>query len=70
MGTVVDYKWRINDHIKESASVQNDAIPVNCDASTNWPECNSVINFGRDPSDCGSCWANGITEALNDRMCI
>ena len=33
-----------------------------------WPEC---IHSGRDQgSECGSCWAFGITNHLSDRFCI
>lgn len=45
-------------------------LPTNFDARTNWPQCNSVIGHVRDQSACGSCWAFGSTEALNDRLCI
>ena len=72
MGTVVDPNWRINAHMKDWEFNKNeiDALPVNFDARENWPECANVINFVRDQSDCGSCWAHGTTEALNDRACI
>jgi cathepsin B len=48
----------------------NVTFPENFDARTAWPECASVINHVRDQANCGSCWAHGTTEALNDRMCI
>lgn len=70
MGTVVDPDWTIKGRARDSAMVVSDALPVNFDARTAWPECNSVINHVRDQSNCGSCWAHGTTEALNDRICI
>ena len=47
-----------------------DALPVNFDARENWPECANVINFVRDQSDCGSCWAHAATSVLSDRIKI
>jgi len=68
MGTVVDPKWKIPVYQKENI-ISND-LPTNFDAREQWPECESVINHVRDQANCGSCWAHGTTEALNDRMCI
>ncbi len=68
MGTVVDPEWTIKATPKNYPTPAN--LPVNFDAREQWPECADVINFVRDQSDCGSCWAHGTTEALNDRKCI
>jgi len=69
MGTVVDPAWTIKAETKHY-EVAADSLPTNFDARTNWPECNGTINHVRDQSNCGSCWAHGTTEALNDRLCI
>jgi len=45
-------------------------IPESFDARTHWAQCSSVIGRVRDQSNCGSCWAFGSTEAMNDRHCI
>lgn len=70
MGTVVDPNWTIKGHAKQTPEVVNDALPESFDARVQWPECEPVINHVRDQSNCGSCWAHGTTEALNDRKCI
>ena len=70
MGTIVDPDWAIVQHPRASPVVANDDVPTEFDARTAWPECESVINHVRDQSNCGSCWAHGTTEALNDRICI
>lgn len=45
-------------------------IPESFDARTAWPACSNIIGRVRDQSNCGSCWAFGSVEALNDRTCI
>ena len=71
MGTIVDDKWVINlPEKRHSYAVSDATLPDTFDARTNWPNCESVINHVRDQSNCGSCWAHGTTEALNDRACI
>lgn len=43
-------------------------IPEEFDARTAWPKCG--IDVIRDQGSCGSCWAFGAVEALEDRFCI
>jgi cathepsin B len=69
MGTIVDPEWTIKLHPK-THDVSNVDLPTNFDGREQWPQCIDVINHVRDQSECGSCWAHGTTEALNDRKCI
>jgi len=70
MGTIVDEDWTISLPEKSQYAVADFTAPDSFDARTQWPKCESVINHVRDQSNCGSCWAHGTTEALNDRACI
>jgi len=54
---------------KKAFLTEDSAIPESFDARTNWANCPSIARV-RDQSNCGSCWAFGSTEALNDRYCI
>mmetsp|Transcript_28792 Transcript_28792/g.38397 ORF Transcript_28792/g.38397 Transcript_28792/m.38397 type:complete len:409 (+) Transcript_28792:21-1247(+) len=70
MGTIVDPDWTITLRPRDSPMLTADDLPESFDSREAWPECESVINHVRDQSNCGSCWAHGTTEALNDRICI
>jgi cathepsin B len=37
------------------------------DARTQWPD---VVNYIKDQGQCGSCWAFGAVESLEDRICV
>ena len=71
MGTIVDPEWLITELPQSSPAVYTDeALPDSFDVREQWPDCAGVVNHIRDQSNCGSCWAHGTTEALNDRLCI
>jgi len=44
-------------------------LPVNFDSAQQWPECKTIGTI-YNQADCGSCWAFGCVEAVQDRFCI
>jgi len=68
LGTIVDPLWVLN--LPEKRHYEDMTVPDSFDAREQWPDCEPVINHIRDQANCGSCWAHGTTEALNDRACI
>lgn len=46
-----------------------DAIPASFDARKAWPGCKS-IGMIRDSGSCASWWAEAVTAAISDRICI
>jgi cathepsin B len=56
-------------HIKTQEIIVSDDLPDNFDPRTKWTQCPS-LNEIRDQSNCGSCWAFGVAEAVTDRICI
>lgn len=44
-------------------------LPKEFDARTAWPQCKTIGNI-LDQGHCGSCWAFGAVESLQDRFCI
>lgn len=55
--------------ITESDNTPNTDLPESFEPKSKWPHCPNIYH-ARDQSNCGSCWAHGTTEALEDRLCI
>jgi len=45
-------------------------LPDTFDARKQWPQCKNRIDFIRDQSACGACWACSSAEVMTDRTCI
>lgn len=54
-----------NPDLRERVNIE---IPEEFDSRKQWANCS--IDVIRDQSSCGSCWAFGAVEALEDRFCI
>jgi len=57
--------WK--DLIKERNPPRNVNYPASFDARTQWPGC---VHHVRDQGQCGSCWAFGAAESVEDRFCV
>lgn len=75
--TFKDVATRLGTHMRElrlplkerDADFEATAIPAHFDARLQWSECSSIGRI-RNQGNCGSCWAFGATESLEDRFCI
>eukprot|EP00494_Astrolonche_serrata_P024099 UN24357 len=70
LGTIVDPEHAINQDPEQMMALYRIQLPDAFDGREQWPKCAGVIGHIRDQSNCGSCWAHGTTEALNDRLCV
>jgi len=73
LGTVVDpkHKYKVPEYKPTLKHFKSPIkAPTNFDSRAEWPYCANTIGHIRDQSACGSCWAFGSTESINDRLCI
>jgi len=64
--------WKPNPNSPfRSRTHQNEkiALPATYDASQAYPKCTTIGTI-YDQAECGSCWAFGCIEAVQDRFCI
>ncbi|RCN29049.1 hypothetical protein ANCCAN_25198, partial [Ancylostoma caninum] len=40
------------------------------DSREHWKNCSEIIDYIRDQSACGGCWAVAAASAMGDRACI
>lgn len=76
MGTIIEDDVRIKLPTKRELekdqttfAISPESLPESFEPSSKWPHCPNIYH-ARDQSNCGSCWAHGTTEALEDRLCI
>jgi len=60
---------RLTKHVLPQQTYAIRAIPDSFDSRQQWPKCSSIGTIF-DQGFCGSCWAFGAVESLNDRYCI
>ncbi|RCN45899.1 papain family cysteine protease [Ancylostoma caninum] len=46
------------------------ALPESFDSREHWKNCSEIIDYIRDQSACGGCWAVAAASAMGDRACI
>jgi len=67
LGFEPDQKIRDNSQIIKEKTSPRVSVPSSFDARTQWPGC---VHPVRNQGQCGSCWAFGATESVEDRFCV